>query len=366
LFAQCNTNQTLEYVATFSVSNNGGLADVATVTIVNGKSPTIASIAILGDGASVDSRYGVGNLTSTGSLGNVTVRGKEGLGSITASGIFGNLNITAGAITGTIETTGIRIDPVTGDQTSVKADIGAFTYNAQGEISGVTTIFAKKGFTNANAIICRGDLISSLNIKGVFHGTIAVQGNVGAILTDPAGLPVLDNSGRLERLGGVAINRMTDGQIIVLGNTFGDISIGGSFGGRLAVQGAKVAGLDATRTGILGNLQIRSGIAAGGAVICGGLIGDAAGGTKLSSGKIKGFLAANGAVTLANSKVIAATSLFANAAATADGAVLDAIFTDHSTPLNFDTGGPLAGLALIQSDLAAIGIVDGQLAGTIP
>lgn len=366
LFAQCNTNQTLEYVATFSASNNGGIADVATVTIVNGNKPTINSISILGDGASVDSRYGVGDITSTGSLGDVTVRGKEGLGSITASGIFGNLNITAGAVTGTIETTDIRIDPVTGDQTSVNADIGAFTYNAHGEISGVTTIFAKKGFTNANAIICRGDLISSLNLKGVFNGTIAVQGNVGVLLTDLSGSPLLDNAGKLERLGGISISRMTGGQIIVLGNTYGDITLGGLFGGRIAVQGASVSGLDATRTGILGNLQIRSGLAAGGAVISGGLIGDAAGGTKLSSGKIKGFLAANGAVTLANSKVIAAANLFANAEATASGAVLDAIFTDQSTPLHFDTGGPLAGLALIQSDLATIGIVDGQLAGTTP
>lgn len=367
VYAQCNSNANVERVMTLTAQSGGTGPVVATVVIApNSKQPSVQSIRFAGDGASVDSRYGVGNITSTGSIGDVTVRGKDGLGNLTASGIFGSINVTTGAVTGTIETTGIRIDPNTGLQTSVSADIGGFTYNSKGQIAGVTLITAAKGFTGSRPIICRGDLVSSVNFKGVFNGLLAVQGNVGAILTNTDGTATLNQTGALTRYGGLSFSRMAGGQIIVLGNAFGNITISGSMGGRLVVKGAAVSGLDSARTGILGNVNIPFGIASAGAVISGGLIGDVAGATKLSSGRIYGFLAAEGAIRIANAKVVSPLQVFADSRLNANGPVLDAIFTDQGLPLRFDTGGLLAGLALMQLDASALAIAGGQLTGTQP
>ena len=369
LFAQCNSTPSVEYVMTLSDQSNHGMQVIAAVTIVPGTQPTVKSVTIAGDGASVACRYAVGSITSTGTLGNVTVDGAAGLGnlgSITASGIFGNIQVTSGAITGTIQTTGVRIDPVTGDQTQVNSDIGQFTYGLNGKVNGVTSIFAAGGMSSTGQIICRGNLISTVSMRGAFNGLVVVQGNLGAILTNPDGSPVLAKSGKLVRFGGINAGGLANGQIIVLGNTFGDITIKGPLSGRIAVQGAAVTGLNASRTGILGNLQISSGIGANGAVISGGMIGDAAAGTKFTLKKVLGFVAANGSVNLANAHVVPAAQLFANSQSNANGAAIDAVFTDHSMPLLFDTGGSLVGLGYIQADLEAIGIIGGNLAGTTP
>ena len=365
IFAQCNTDFTLEYVMTLTDQVNDGLPITAAVQITPGKQPLVTNIAFRGDGAAVDSRFDVANISSTGSLGDITVRGKAGLGNITASGIFGNINVMAGAITGTIQTTGIRIDPLTNVQTAADGDIGQFTFDKTGAVNGVTVIFAKLGITSTGQIIVRGNLISAVTAK-VFSGLIAVQGDIGVNVTSPISPSVARPPSPLTRFGGITISGNDSGQILALGNAFGDITVTGSLSGRIAVQGQAVAGLTSGRDGILGNVKIGKFTSAA-AVISGGLIGDVAGGTSFKSGAIKsGILAADGDITLSKGVKVSAGSLFADSEGTPNGAAIDAIFTNNSLPLQFDTGGTLAGLTLLQTDLTGIGIVDGQLAGTTP
>jgi hypothetical protein len=291
------------------------------------------------------------------------VRGPAGLGNLTASGIFGNINVISGSITGTIQTTGIRIDPLTGDQTTVNADIGQFTYDKNGAIDGVTVISAKLGISGR--IISRGNLISAVSAR-TFSGVIAVQGDIGVNLTESVSPAIAGPASPLTRFGGISIGGNDSGQIIALGNLFGDLTITGTLSGRIAVQGQAISGLDAGRDGILGNVRLRK-ITSTAAVISGGLIGDVAGGTAFKSSPIKsGILAADGGINFAKGAKVAAGNLFANSLGTPNGAAIDAIFTDESSPLQFDTGGTLAGLALIETDLGGIAISDGSLSGTTP
>ena len=362
VFAQCNSDFSLEYVMTLTDELNDGMSISGKINIIPGKVPTVSSIAFAGDGASVDSRFDVANISSTGSLGDITVRGKVGLGNVTASGIFGSINVLAGAITGVIQTTGIRTDPLTGAQTEADADIGQFTYDKTGAVNGVTTISAKLGITGQ--IICRGNLISSVSAKAL-SGIIAVQGDIGVWYVPVTPASTRASSTQPVRYGGINIGGNDSGQIIALGNAFGDITVTGTFSGRIAVQGNETTAPGAGRDGILGNVRLGK-FTSSAAVISGGLIGDAAGGTAFNS-KIKaGFLAADGDITLAKGMKVPAADLFADESGTSNGAVIDAIFTDSSLPLSFDTGGPLKGLGLIETDLTNIGVTGGDLTGTIP
>jgi hypothetical protein len=313
---------------------------------------------LFGDGGSLDTAFSLANLTSTGSLGNVTVRGQAGLGNITAPNIIGNISVVNGGITGTIQTTGIRIDPVTGIETTVSADLGQLVYK-KGKVSGVTTIFAKSGISGQ--IISRGDLISSVSAASL-SGVIAAQGNIGAILRDANGDAIL-KGGKLTRFGGITIGGLDSGQIIALGNIFSDVSIKGQLTGRIAAHGAAVSGLDAPRNGILGNVKAKS-MANAAAVISGGIIGDAAGKTTVNCGSVNGFLAAFGTI---NAKKVAAGHAFPSAQSDANGAVINAIFTDGSVPLQISNGpSGLTALGLIESDLNALQISGGSLTGTTP
>src|SRR5690606_19379144 len=102
------------------------------------------------------------------------------------------------------------------------------------------------------------------------------------------------------------------------------------------------------------------------AIISGGLIGDVAGRTAVSTGKAQGFLAADGAITLAKSSKLAATQLLANLDGTGDSAMLNAVFTNGSMPLTFDSGGMLEGLAAISADLINLAVEGGSLSGSTP
>jgi hypothetical protein len=210
-------------------------------------------------------------------------------------------------------------------------------------------------------IISRGNLVSTVQVSGSFSGVIATQGNVGAIQTSSGNAVLTGNA--LTRFGGITISGADSGQIIALGNVFGNITISGSMTGRIAVEGQAVAGLSASRIGILGNITATTD-AAGSAIISGGLIGDATGGTSADLGTASGFVAADGAINLM-STTIAANNELQNVTG-ANLAALNAVFTNNNTPLLFDTGGTLQGLVLIETDLANIQDNSGILSGTVP
>jgi len=364
-YAQVDTDLSLDLVMTFNDRVADDAAVRAQLQIQPGatkKQPAvITSIQLAGDGASIDSQYAIGSITSTGSLGDVTVRGAQGLGSVTASSIFGSINVLNGGITGTIQTTGIRIDSITGEETVVNADIGQTVFNAKGKLTGVTTISAKGGINGE--IISRGDLISSVTTGGSLTGLIAAQGNIGLILFDVNDNPVVGKNGVLTRFGGISAKNATV-DVIALGNIYGDLSFKGTFSGRIAVLGLSIQGLSADRFGLLGNVQIKS-FAEGSAIVSGGLIGDV-GRTTVSLGSAKGFVTADGAISLAKGSKIAAAQVLANQAGTANSDVIAAIFTDSNLSLGFDTGGTLAGLGLIRTDLNSLTLSGGTLAGPTP
>jgi len=368
LYAQLDGAARLTYVATFTDQLKDNAPVYAIVRVQPGPttvaSSTVTSINFFGDGASLDCLYSVADITSTGPLGDITVRGTIalGLGNITAPSIFGNINVTKAGITGIIQTTGIRIDPFTGGQSTVNADLGRLIVNAKGKITGVTTISSAGAITGQ--IISRGDLVSSITTKGAFSGLISAQGNIGAVLRNVSGAVVTTTAGAITRYGGITVGAAS-GQIIAMGNILCNVTIGGSLTGRIVAQGAAMLGLAATRIGILGNVSIKATLETNAAIISGGSMGDVINKTFVTWKKANGFVAALGAMNIAKSP-IAAANVFANTLGTANGQAITAIFTNAAAPLTFDTGGNLQGLALIRSDLNALTPGVGGLGGTIP
>jgi hypothetical protein len=161
-----------------------------------------------------------------------------------------------------------------------------------------------------------------------------------------------------------------DGQIVVLGNVYGDLTFhGGLTGGRIAVEGTGGA-----QSGIVGNVIIDRGlyptgaIGAGSAIVSGGEIGDASYGTSLTvEDGNQGIVAAIGAIRVGNGTNLGGYD-FDNSAGTANAAAIDAMFTDNRQPLGLDLpGDPLGGLELILQDLAALYVdAGGKLAGPKP
>jgi hypothetical protein len=319
--------------------------------------PLVQNIQFVGAGGSINSSTSIANITSTGALGDITVTapskgavtggGTAGLGNVTATSIFGNIKVT-GNIYGIIQTT--------------TGDIGTVISGKNGKISSVTTISATGALTGQ--IIARSNLVSSIKITGAFSGVIAAQSDIGAIQRNGLNA-VTSSSGALSRFGGISIGGNDSGQIIALGNIFGDITVSKIMTGRITAKGQAVGGLAISRIGILGNINVKT-FASGSAIVSGGLVGDAAGKTTVTLGTPKGFVAAEGTVNLASSTKIATANLFQNVHTNPSLSAINAIFTNGSVALLFDTGGNLAGLFLIETDLGDIGISGGNLSGTTP
>ena len=80
----------------------------------NTVSSIIQTIDLRGDGGSLVSKQWVAKgVTSTGPLGDLYINSILGITDLTAPSIFGNVS-SYGPITGTVQTTGLRIDPITG------------------------------------------------------------------------------------------------------------------------------------------------------------------------------------------------------------------------------------------------------------
>jgi hypothetical protein len=328
----------------------------------------VQSVDLYGDGGSIFSEQFIAqSITSTGPLGDLTVLANQGLNNVTAPSIFGNI-AAQGPLFGTIQTTGVRTDPVTGATTQVPADLGrAYVVPIGGRNGGApyvtTTTIEGQGqdsLSPTGRIISRGNLISLVRSDGGAKGLIAVQGDLGAVTT------LLRTP---KRVGGLLVNGGFDGQLVVLGNDYGDLTFhGGLTGGRIAVQGTGGA-----PSGILGNVIVDRGlyptgaIGAGSAIVSGGEIGDASYGTSLTAEDgNQGIVAAIGAINFGNGPL--GGSVFNNAGGTPNAAAIDAIFTENGQPLGLDLPGqPFGGLELILQDLADLYVdSSGKLAGPKP
>jgi hypothetical protein len=262
----------------------------------------IQTISLAGDGGALSTAQPIGqSITSTGPLGDLVLLSPQGLrANVTAPMIFGNILVPIGPIAGTIQTTGRRINPVTGAATPVTADLGRVLLGSGGDVIGVTEILAGLGGIPGQ-IISRGNLPSTVVSLGSIPGVIAAQGDIGAIARNPDGSAMLDSKGRLIRFGGIVTPMDFSGELIGLGNVYGDIFIGRNLLGRMAVEGRAVPGLPAGRDGILGNVTIGGSLAAPGAIVSAAMIGDAVGGTQLLvGGAFNGIVAVVGDINLSS------------------------------------------------------------------
>ena len=341
-------------------------AVTAMIGVQQGAPSVVQSVDLYGDGGSIFSdQFIAQSITSTGPLGDLTSLAPQGLNNVTAPSVFGNI-AAAGPIFGTIQTTGVRTDPVTGATSQIPADLGrAYVVQPGGrnpqKFLTTTTIQGQGPDSLTGQIISRGNLISSVRSDGGAAGLIAVQGDFGAVTT-LLGTPM--------RVGGLLVNGGFDGQLVVLGDDYGDLAFhGGITGGRIAVKGTGGA-----RSGILGNVIVDRGlyqtgaIGAGSAIVSGGEIGDASYGTTLTvEDGNQGIVAAIGTIRVENGTNLGG-SVFNDAGGTSNAAAIDAIFTESGQPLGLDLAGdPLGGLELILQDLAALHVdSNGKLAGPKP
>jgi hypothetical protein len=302
----------------------------ATDTLLAWKnSSTVSTVVFTGQGGSLTTAQPITTsimANSGGSLGDLILSAPHGLtANITAPTIIGNIDITNGGISSTIETTG---------------DLGRTFTDANGNILGVTSIQAG-GLSCTGKIIVGGNLISQVSLRSGLDGVIAVQGDIGAIQTS-GGVAVTAADGSLIRFGGISASGGLDGQLVALGNVFGDLDFTGGVRGRIAVQGNNGEyGLSTGRYGILGNVSISGGIGTFGAIVSAGLLGDAASGTQLSiSGNDKGILAAVGVINFGSTGKINQRGLFDDVGSPSspkydngqNAAVIDAIFGTLTIP----------------------------------
>lgn len=384
-FASNNNGKNFDNKNVFFIDQ--GLADArgAVTALITVNTAVLQTLALRGDyGALVTQQPIASAITSTGPMGDLFLSAPNGLGAnVTATGFWtsgptgGNISVSNGPISGTIRTTGLRTDPITGVTAPANGDLGRAFFDANGNISGVTLVNTGGGGLAATGkILVQGNLVSQVRLQSGLDGVVATDGDIGVIQTKN-GQAVLNLDGSLKRFGGLIVTTGgLNGQVVALGNAFGDISVTGGVGqksrGRLAVRGNPGEfGLAASRYGILGNLTIKGDIGTpgalslqSGAIISGGLLADINGGTRLNySGTDYGLLAAVGSISYGLiGSIPNSAGTFANATG-ANLAAINAIFTDNGGLLDVIDA---TQLGLILTDLLALTAMTGQLKGTNP
>jgi hypothetical protein len=362
------------------VSDNLPVTASDTVTL-SGSSASVQAVLFTGQGGSLTTSQPITtsiSAVSGGSLGNLILGGPGGItANITADSIIGNIDATNGGISGVIKTT--------------VGDLGRAFTDANGNITGVTSIKAGGGgLTATGEILAKGNLVSQVTIHSGVDGVIAADGDIGVIQTvtvNGVAVAKLNSDGTLIRFGGITVSTGgLNGEVIALGNAFGDLSVSGGLSGRIAVQGREEFGLSTgkkfSRTGILGNVSVGGGIGTTGAVVSAALLGDNGtddlntdtNGTHLTiSGTDKGILAAGEDINFGSTGSLNQAGIFENVATKgskqyaggANIAAIDAIFTfNNGTQLDVTDS---TQLGLIIQDLLALTVSSkGNLTGTTP
>jgi len=377
------------HVAQFLVTGPGGSFDSKKMLFadqVNDNRPVTATDFLVPSGSStsvneVDFTGKGGSLTTAqpilttikgapgASLGDLILSSGGITANITADTIIGNIDATNGDISGVIQTT--------------VGDLGRALTDVNGNITGVTYIHAGGGgLTSTGKIISAGNLVSQVNIKSGLDGVVAANGDIGVIQLTNGLAPQAPAA--LTRFGGIAVTTGgLAGQVVALGNVFGDISVGGGLSGRIAVHGREEFGLSAgqsfSRTGILGNVSIGGGIGTTGAIVSAGLLGDDGtdnisndvNGTHLTiSGTDKGIIAAEEDINFGATGGLNTAGTFENVgtpgspqyAGGANKNAIDYIFTNGGVALTVPNG-----LSVILQDLLALTVLNnGNLGGTTP
>jgi hypothetical protein len=336
--------------------------------VPSGSSTSVNEVDFTGQGASLTTSQPI-QTTIKGapgaSLGDLILGAPGGItANITADSIIGNIDATNGGISGTIQTT--------------VGDIGRALTDVNGNITGVTYIHTGGGGLTGK-IISQMNLVSQLNLKSGLDGVVAAGRDIGVIQLTNGLAPQAPAA--LTRFGGINVSTGgLNGQVVALGNIFGDLSVTGGLSGRIAAHGLEEFGLSAgqsfSRTGILGNVSIGGGIGTSGAIVSSALIGDDGSdnigndtnGTHLTiSGTDKGIIAAEEDINFGSTGSLNQGGTFENVgtpgspqyANGANKAAIDAIFTNNNMPLG------IGDLNLILQDLLALQVLpNGNLGGT--
>jgi len=327
--------------------------------IPSGSSTSVDSVAFAGAGGSLTTAQPIISMISAvgGSIGNLILSSPHGLANVMADSIIGNIDVSNGGINGVVETTA--------------GNLGRAFTDSSGNIIGVTTIHAGGGGL-VGKILAKGNLVSQLNLQSGLDGVVATDGDIGVIQTAGGGAK-LNSDGSLTRFGGIVVSTGgVNGQVIALGNAFGDIKVTGGLSGRIAVKGKQGEfGLASFRYGILGNISIGGGIKTTGALVSSGLIGDDGSNnihndvncTHLTiSGSDQGIISAGEDINFGATGSLNQSGLFENATGVSLAAI-NAIFTNNGGLL--DVLDP-AQLTLIVQDLLALKVSGGKLTGTTP
>jgi hypothetical protein len=330
----------------------------------------IESISMRGDGGSIQTQQTIGSsldgslaqgsftpaITSTGPLGDVTIQGP--LPDVTAPSIFGSI-LPSGAIpaTTTIQTTGIRIDPITGAVSQVPADLGRVFVTTSPSSPGpveTSTVLDANGAGLAGQIICGGNLISQVVANGGITGTIIVQpvawepsgGNLGSYVTP--------GSGQAGTLGGVVSNGPMSAPTILASSCCGTTTITGT------VQGGTIT----TYGSLIGNISINGPM--NGPIVSDSLRGivlnvdgTVQGGIITTYGSVIGNISIHGAM---NGPAISATNL--GGAVNVNGSVQGGEITTHGSVVGTITiGGAVNGPMISASNRRAVILVNAPVQG---
>ncbi len=307
----------------------------------NPQAAAIQRIDLRGDGGAIQTQQPITTeITSTGPLGDLTLQAPGGIvADVTAPSILGSIDAGSGPIAGTIQTTGLRLEPTTGQTAPVPATFGRVitVQTPNGPVLTTTTVHAAGGGITGR-LISRGDFLSQVTADGGISGLIAAQGNLGA------------TSGAA-RLGGILSNGPVRGQVLALGAVLGDVTVHGALqGGRIAARGS-----------ILGNLTIDGGIDAAGALVTAGSIGNAAAGTALQlGGSVKGILAAVGSIAFGQQPNVQGAAFFGTNLGATDPVsteAIDALFAPAFDINPLDLGG----LNHMLAELASLQMQGGKL-----
>jgi hypothetical protein len=262
-------------------------------------------------------------------------------GTITAGGDIGSPTLAIpilfnGKSNVVMATQGNLYSPVTfGDDFNGQITVGKNI----GAVAGSSTVggMVFKG-DDYGQVVALGSIIAPMTLNGDFEpgAYIATQGNLGAFLP-----------GGTTRVGGAVFNDDFDGQLLVLGDMIGDVTVqdGMNSGSQIGVKGSSSSG------GILGNLTV-NGMASTAAIVSDAMIGSTTLKTTLTiTGKGVGIIAAKGAINFSSTPK--SGYIFGSNFPKQSPAVIDFVFND---------GGK--GLSQLLKNLANVKVINGNLSDT--
>ena len=258
------------------------------------QSAAIENVAFRGDGAAIQTGQSLvtpvgattktpmsASITSTGTLGDVIIAGP--LPSVNAGNIFGSLlpggNIPATSI---VQTTGTRIDPMSGAASTISGDLGRVYVSIvnKAPLLQATVVQSQGTDPLAGQIITQRNLVSTVN-------ALSTTGITGQILTtgDLGTRFVPTSTSNAQLLGGIASSGPMNAPSVVLASNQrltttpaalqgGIVNTGGNLYGKIRIAGTMNGPLVSVSDNTGGTLNLSNPISGGSISTAGSVIGE--------------------------------------------------------------------------------------------